>query len=128
MARKRTCSWCGPGDQSGPNNGFYYLCEECYDEWDYYMHIGRLAVEELKLTHPGAYRSRMENMIRSHSDLFRRFGNLKTIQTALDKGDMGPMVEALPKEFAMKHYPEHFDEAGNCKSNVLARKAGGDRR
>lgn len=124
MGRKRTCSWCGPGDQSGPNNGFYYLCEECYDEWDFYMHIGKKAVEAMDMTHPGAYWSEMKRTIENNRDLHRRFKNLRTIAKAMDKGDYGPLVEGLPKSYAIEKFPEFFDENGKCKSEALTKKEG----
>ena len=41
---------------------------------------------------------------------------------AYEAGNIGPLVEALPKEYAMKRFPDQFDEHGNCKSNVLEGK------
>ena len=64
----------------------------------------------------------MKDRIESHADLHRRFRNVRAIAKALDEGNMGPMVEALPKEYARERYPEFFDEAGSCTSNTLVRK------
>lgn len=120
MASKMACIQCDslPGQ---PKPGYFWICEDCFYEMDTEAWVGR-AIKE-RIDKDGTITiEEINRLIHIAYDTARRFGNLRTIRKEMDKGNLGPLVEAAPKEYAIKRFPEYFDENGKCKSNVLVHK------
>ena len=117
---KMACVLCdrSPGQ---PKDGWFWICEDCFYQMDTDAFVG----EQIKRTldkDETITIERIKELIEGTYDIHRRFENVRKIGKALEKGNIGPLVEALPKGYARNRFPEQFDEDGNCKSNILIPK------